>query len=102
MTFDERRNQLNQLFQDIDEKELIEPLIEEVAFLEKRMSELREMPFISVNPKNKHQTKPTTYARQYKECLQSYKDAIRILINVLRKAEFAEQEELLKRLEEFA
>ena len=98
-----RREELDKIFEDVDENErkLIQPLLEEVVSLEERMIELREYPFISVHPQNKALQKTTPAAKLYKECSQSYMNAIRILVNVLRKVESSDMNELLKRLEEF-
>lgn len=46
--------------------------------------------------------KSTPAAKQYKECSQSYMNAVRILLNTLRKTQTDAADELLKRLEEFA
>lgn len=104
MNIDARRKQLNEIFADIDpnEKSLIDNLLDEVAFLEVRMTELKKLPFISVHPKNPALQKVTAAAKQYKECSQSYMNAIRILVSILHKVESSAQEELLKRLEEFS
>ena len=103
MTQEERRSQLDAIFQDIDQNEkiLIDNLLGEVAFLESRMDELKKLPFISVHPQNKALQKTTAAARQYKECAQSYMNAVRILVSVLTKADEDAQNELLKRLEQF-
>lgn len=103
MPDDVRRKQLNELFEhvDPDEKKLIDKLLDEVVYLENRMQELKQLPFIYVHPSNPAKQKSTPAAKQYKECSQSYMNAIRILCNILRKAEASAQDELLKRLEEF-
>ena len=44
----------------------------------------------------------TPAAKQYKETMQSYMNAIRILCGLLAKTEPSAQDELLKRLEEFS
>ena len=100
----DRKTQIMKLFADIEENEriLIDPLIDEVVFLEIRMAELRKMPFLSVNPKNQAMQKPTAAARQYKECSQSYMNAIRILLSLLHRIDSDAEDELMKRLEEFA
>ena len=100
----DRKAQILNLFADIEENErlLIDPLIDEVVFLEIRMAELRKMPFLSVNPKNPAMQKPTAAARQYKECSQSYMNAIRILLSLLHRIDSDAEDELMKRLEEFA
>ena len=99
-----RREELNNIFKFIDENErtLINPLIDEVINLEIRMMDLKQYPFIVVNPKNPNQQKITSAARLYKECSQSYMNAIRILINILRKTESADVNKLLEKLQEFS
>lgn len=98
-----RKNQIYSLFEHIDEdeKELIGPLIEQVLFLEQRMSELQKLPFLKINPKNPMMQKVTPAAKLYKECMQSYMNAIRILLNTLRKVESSAADELLEHLKEF-
>ena len=66
------------------------PLLGEIVFLEERLTELKKYPFISVNPKNPAQQKPTPAAKQYKEFLQQYNNCIKILLGVLGKIENAE------------
>lgn len=99
-----RKNELYALFDHIDEdeRELIGPLLEQVLFLEKRMSELQEMPFIRVSPKNPMLQKTTPAAKLYKECMQSYMNAVRILLNTLRKVESSAADELMEHLKEFS
>lgn len=99
-----RREELNEIFRDVDdnERQLIAKLLDEVVFLEGQMCELRKMPFIRVHPNNPAMQKPTVAAKQYKECSQSYMNAIRILCGILHKVDSSAQDELLKRLEEFS
>ena len=98
-----RREELDKIFENVDESErqLVNKLLDEVVFLEERMGELRLLPFVSVHPNNPALQKTTPAAKLYKECTQSYFNAIRILLNTLRKVETSEQNALLKRLEEF-
>ncbi len=100
----DRKNEIFSLFEHVDdeEKKLLAPLIENVVFLEKRMSDLREMPFVRVHPKNPLLQKTTPAAKLYKECMQSYMNGIRILLNALRKVESSAADELLERLKEFS
>ena len=99
-----RKEELNEIFNYIDEneKKLIQPLLDEVVNLENQMINLKQYPFIAVNPKNPNQQKITSAAKLYKECSQSYMNAIRILINVLRKTEGTEINKLLEKLEKFS
>lgn len=104
MDKDTRRKQLEAIFADVDpgEKQLVTNLLDEVVYLECRMAELKKMPFIHAHPQNPALQKSTPAAKQYKECMQSYMNALRILVNILRKVETSAQDELLKKLEEFA
>lgn len=54
-------------------------LIEEVLFLEEKLKNLKELPFIQVNPKNKNQQKATVAGKQYKELLQQYINCIKVI-----------------------
>ena len=65
-------------------------LIDDIVFLEGRLTELKQYPFISVNPKNPAQQKPTAAAKQYKELLQQYTNCIKILLGVLGKTDTEE------------
>ena len=57
-------------------------LIDEIVFLENKMSELKKMPFIACNPKNPAQQKSTAAAKQYKEFLQQYNNSMRLLLRI--------------------
>ncbi len=98
-----RRAELDNIFRNIDEgeKQLLSPLLDEIVFLEGRMGELRGLPFVRVNPKNPAMQKTTSAAKLYKECSQSYMNAIRILCNSLRKIDDNAADDLRRRLEEF-
>lgn len=98
-----REETLKDIFKDIDEneKKLIDPLLEEVVYLEEQMKYLRTLPQIKIHPTNNAIQKKTEAAKLYKEYSQSYMNAIRILVNILRKIDSSAQDELLKRLEEF-
>lgn len=84
-----REEELKDIFKDVDENErrLVQPLITEIIFLEEQMAELKKMPFISVHAKNPTLQKKTEAAKLYKECSQSYMNAIRILCSLLHKAD---------------
>lgn len=96
-----RRKELDKIFKDVKEKDLINPLLDEIVFLEKSMSDLKKVPFIKINPNNQNQQKITPAAKLYKEYSQSYMNAIRILVNILRKVDSSAADELLERLKEF-
>lgn len=99
-----RRANLDKIFKNIEpeQRDLIEPLLDEVAFLETRMTELKKLPFVRVHPNDPSLQKTTPAAKVYKECSQSYMNAIRILLGVLRKTDGDGAAELMSRLEAFA
>ncbi len=78
-----RKEELLDIFKDVeDTKGLIEPMIDDVVFLE---SQLRLLPFLRVNPADPSMQKATPAAKQYKELLQQYSNCVKILTGVLRK-----------------
>lgn len=88
----DRKAELQKLCAGLDDaaKTTTVQLIDEIVFIEERLVELRKYPFISVNPKNPTQQKPTAAAKQYKELLQQYNNCIKILLGVLGKSETEE------------
>lgn len=59
-----------------------ERLVEEVVFLEKNLAELRQLPFIKINPKDPTKQKATPAAKQYKELLQQYNNTMKLLLKI--------------------
>lgn len=91
-------------FDDAAKKSTCE-LIEHIVFLENQLSELKQLPFIEVNPKNQMQQRPTPAAKQYKELLQQYNNCIKILLSAANKNEGDETSplrEYLKRIKDRA
>lgn len=81
-----RKDELLLIFQEVqDVKKIIEPLIDDVVFLEQRLTELRGLPFIRINPNNSADQKATPAAKMYKEFLQQYNNCIKILCGVVGK-----------------
>ena len=99
----ERRNELEEIFKNIgeNEKKLINPLIDEVVFLEMQMDYLKKLPFLRVHPTDSSKQLTTKAAKQYKEFSQSYMNAIRILCGLLNKQDNSAENELLERLKGF-
>lgn len=83
----ERSKELKRIFDSIDPdvKALIDPMVDEVLFLETKLNELKQYPFIVVNPKNTSQQRMTHAGKQYKEFLQQYSNCIKVLSSVLSK-----------------
>ena len=92
----QRKKELERLCKELDDqsKTVVSPLIDDVVFIEKHLTELKRYPFIEVNPKNPMQQRPTAAAKQYKELLQQYNNCIKILLGVLGKVEATEESPL--------
>lgn len=91
----DRKAELQSLFKNGGNDELIAcRLIDEIVFLEARLSELRALPFLSVNPKNPAQNRQTPAAKQYKELLQQYTNSIKILCKMTGVSETEEESPL--------
>lgn len=104
MKANERRSDLDRIFASLDDEQrrLIGPLLDELVFMEERLLYLHGLPMLRVHPKRPDLQQNTPAARQYKETMQSYMNAIRILCGSLSKTEPSAQDELLRRLEEFS
>ena len=103
MAKDQRRAELDKIFADVEESQrtLVSRLLDEVCFLETQMAELKKLPFVRTHPNFPQLQKATPAAKQYKECSQSYMNAIRILLGLLKSVEMEAADELNKRLQEF-
>lgn len=79
----DRKAELSSLLKNGTQDELkARQLIDEIVFLEQQMADLKQYPFIAVNPKNPAQQKPTAASRQYKEFLQQYNNSLRLLLRI--------------------
>lgn len=63
--------------------DLVKNTINEMVFLENQLLELKELPFIKVNPKNPAQQKHTAAFKMYKELLQQYTNCIKLVEAVI-------------------
>lgn len=98
-----RIEKLKQIFENVDEdkREVILPLLDDVIFIESRLAELRKLPMIRVHPKNPERQEVTAAGKQYKEYMQSYLNALKVLQTTLYRAGESGESPLLKALKEF-
>lgn len=68
-----------------DTKPMVREVVDEIVFLEDRLTELKKLPFISVNPKNAMQQRNTPAAKLYKEFLQQYINCVKMVEYVIYK-----------------
>jgi hypothetical protein len=55
-------------------------LLDKMVFLENRMNQIEQYPFIYVDPENPYQQKSTPAAKLYKELLQQYTNVVKIVV----------------------
>lgn len=98
-----RADKLKKIFEGVEEgkREVIAPLLDDVIFIEERLAELRKLPMIRVHPKNPARQEITPAGKQYKEYMQSYLNAIKVLQTTLYRAGESGESPLLKALREF-
>jgi hypothetical protein len=84
-----------------EQKNIIAPLLSDIDFMESRLASLRALPHIKVHPKDPSKQRITPAGKQYKEVMQSYLNAMKVIISALNKTETSAADELLKKLEEF-
>lgn len=97
-TCEERAQELLEIItaEDPKNKSKAVQLVEEIAFMEENLRELKKHPFIATNPKNPAQQKSTPAAKLYKEILQQYNNSLRILMKMTGDAENQEESPLRK------
>ena len=99
----ERIEQLKKIFESIDENKraVIEPLLNDVIFIETKLAELRKLPIIRIHPKNPERQEITPAGKMYKEDMQSYLNALKVLQNTLYRAGEIGDSPLIKALATF-
>ncbi len=98
-----RIEQLKKIFDSIEENKriVIAPLLDEVIFIERKLSELRKLPMIRIHPKNPERQETTPAGKMYKEYMQSYLNALKVLQTTLYRAGEAGDSPLIKALAMF-
>lgn len=99
----QRLEQLKEILQKVDKekREVVEPLLIEIVFMEDRLRELRKLPMIRIHPKDKTRQETTAAGKQYKETMQAYLNAVKVLMNALYREESGAADELMEKLKEF-
>lgn len=88
----DRRSELVALIPE-ESLELVVSVIDDVVFLEERLTELKKLPFIEVNPKNPMKQRSTPASKLYKEFLQQYINCIKMIEYVIYKEKRLEGDE---------
>ena len=98
-----RLEQLQEIFSSIDDdkKQVIEPLLSDVVYMEERLEALKRLPHIRVDAKNPQRQEATPAFRQWKDMQQQYLNALKVLMTALYRVESDAADELMKKLSEF-
>lgn len=99
----ERKERLKKIFDTVesDKREVIAPLLDEVIFIEGRLAALRKQPMIRIHPKDASRQQITAAGKQYKEFMQAYLNAIKVLEMTLYRAGEDGESPLVKALQKF-
>lgn len=86
---------------DADKRTAVEPLLIDIVFMENRLADLRKLPHIRIHPRNPERQQITAAGKQYKETMQSYLNALKVIITAINRQESDAAAELLDKLKEF-
>lgn len=76
-----RLEQLQEIVSKVDKDKaaVIEPLLTDILFMEERLTALRELPHLRVSNKNPKIQQVTAAGKQYKETMQAYLNALKVV-----------------------
>lgn len=88
-----RLEELQALVPD-DSLGLVGDVLDEIVFLEGKLTELKKLPFIEIHPKYPTKQRNTPASKQYKEFLQQYINCIKVVEGVIYKEKRLDGEEV--------
>lgn len=88
-----RRDELINLIPD-DSKELVNEVVDEIIFLEGKLTELKKLPFIEVHPQTPTLQRNTPASKMYKEFLQQYINCVKVIEGVIYRDKRLEGDEV--------
>lgn len=98
-----RLSELNDICAKLDpeRRTLIIPILTEIVFMEQRLTDLRKLPHLRIHPKNPARQEITPAGKQYKETMQAYLNAIKVVHMAISRQETNAADELMNKLKEF-
>ncbi len=84
---------------DADKAAVIKPLLSDVVFMEQRLAVLRALPQIRISQKDPAIQQITAAGKQYKETMQTYLNAIKVIQTTLSRFAQEERDEFEKWLQ---
>lgn len=97
-----RQEQLQKIIDSLNdrERELLQPVADDLAEIERKLDEIGKLPFIRFSKKDPTQQERTPASRLYKELQQSRLNAVKVILSALRSNPIEEEDELDKWLAE--
>lgn len=94
---DARKEELLKICSGLDPEtlKLVDPLIDQLIFLESQLEFLKKLPFIVVKPDDNTKQKVTPAYKQYKDLSQTYINALKVINSTLG-IESEEKESILR------
>jgi len=89
----DRREELVSLIGE-DSLELVSEVVDEIIFLEAKLTELKKLPFIQVHPQDATKQRNTPAAKMYKEFLQQYINCVKLIEGVIYREKRLEGDEV--------
>ena len=68
-----------EILEAVKNDKTLEPLIDDMVYLERQLDQLRALPKIKVDPDNDQRQKATPAAKMYKEYLQQYVNVVKVI-----------------------
>ena len=68
-----------EILEAVKNDKTLEPLIDDMVYLERQLDQLRALPKIKVDPENDQRQKATPAAKLYKEYLQQYVNVVKVI-----------------------
>mgnify|MGYP006932493520 CR=1 FL=1 len=98
----EREKALREIFEGVEDAQkcIADKVIGEIVFLEEKLAELKQLPFIRVHPNNAAKQVATPACKLYKEFMQSYLNGVKVLEAIVRRAGIEKDDEFDEWLEE--
>ena len=97
----EKYKELLEAFEKADPNNfiLVKNTVEEMIFIENKLEYLKTLPFIKVHKEKPELQKATPAAKQYKELMQNYLYMTKILVTLINKINFEEDDAFSKFLQ---
>lgn len=88
-----RRDELLNLIPE-DSTQLVTEVVDEIIFLEGKLTELKKLPFIQVHPTDSSVQRNTPASKQYKEFLQQYINCVKVIEGIIYRDKRLESEDI--------